>query len=73
MEHEHQWQSAAGHFGRYVCSCGASGYRSGRRETRNQILPHKVTQKLTTDQRVYVGNPNMGEGNAHRGKSGPGA
>lgn len=72
MDHAHQWESAAGHFGRYVCACGASGYRAAYGENRNKIVPHKVRQKFTRDPKVHVGNPNMGQGNAHRGRSGPG-
>jgi hypothetical protein len=73
-EHEHDWKPADGHRGRYVCACGATGYRPEFGVNR-QIREHKTKTKLTkAGQKVHVGNSNLpSEGGARRGRRGPGS
>ena len=57
--------------GRFVCACGATGYRKEFGPERGQIVPHKTLKKVKGPV-THVGDMNMGEGTARRGKRGPG-
>lgn len=71
--HEHEWKPApVAERGRYVCACGATGYRKENGEGRGKIVPHKERRKYDRAPQTHVGAPNMEHGNARRGRRGPG-
>lgn len=73
-EHTHEWSPMPGEHGRYVCACGATGYRPAAMENGlrgSAIVAHKQTKKIRGPM-THVGSSNMGEGTARRGKRGPG-
>jgi hypothetical protein len=72
--HVHDWQPMPLERGRFVCACGASGYRAEFGPNKGKIVPHKQTQK-GREQTMHVGAANMGAttGHARRGKRGPGS
>lgn len=57
--------------GRFTCDCGVTGYRAEFGTDRGKIVPHKQTKKAKAAI-MHVGNPNLDNGNARRGKRGPG-
>jgi CDGSH-type Zn-finger protein len=49
-EHEHDWKPWDGHYARYLCACGATGYKPNRGTARERanIVAHKQPQNTAT-------------------------
>lgn len=60
-DHEHDWQPGPG-FGRYVCACGATGWRYS---VNTRVMAHKTPRDWSTKATVREGAP-------RKGRRGPG-
>lgn len=67
IPHEHVWAPIPNMSGRYKCECGQTAYK--RRN--GELVPHKKNVQRTRGE-IHIGKDNLGNGNARRGKRGPG-